>query len=74
MLSGDAKLLVKKSNSGFVVNSGSYLSFSKSLINLSKSVKKNLLKNKGINGYNFSKKYFNKKKIIKKLEDMMLQQ
>jgi len=72
MLSGDANLLIKKSNSGFVVNSGDYLSFSKLLINLSKSNKKNIFKDKGINGYNFSKKNFNKKIIIKELKDILL--
>ena len=72
MLDGDANLLIKKSNSGFVVKSGDYLSFSKLLINLSKSKKKNFLKSKGINGYNFSKKYFNKKKILNELSNNLL--
>ena len=72
MLNGEANLLIKKSNSGFVVKSGDYLSFSKLLINLSKSNKKNFLKSKGINGYNFSKKYFNKKKIINELQSNLI--
>lgn len=71
-LSGEANSLIKKSNSGFVVNSGDYLSFSKLLTNLSKSHKKSIFKDKGINGYNFSKKNFNKKKIIKELKDILL--
>ena len=45
MLSGDAKTLIEKSNSGYVVNSGDYLNFQKYLMKLfQKNKNKNLWK------------------------------
>ena len=67
MLSGEAKKLIKNSNSGYVVNSGDYIAFSNLLKVILKNKNKNLWKKKGMNGYNFANKYFNKKIIVKEL-------
>ena len=64
MLSGEPKTIIENSNSGYVVNSD-YLAFSNLLKTISKNKNKNLWKKKGINGYKFTNKYFNKKIIIK---------
>ena len=68
MLDGEANLLIRKSGSGFVVNSSNYKLFSKLLMKLIYPNKKNFLQKKNLNGYNFSKKYFNKKNIIRELK------
>ena len=69
-LSGDANLLIKKSNLD-LWSTLDYLSFSKLLINLSKSHKKSIFKDKGLMVIIFQKN-FNKKKIIKELKDILL--
>ena len=72
MLSGEPKTIIENSNSGYVVNSGDYLAFSNLLKTISKNKNKNLWKKKGINGYKFTNKYFNKKIIIKELVKKMV--
>ena len=62
MIDGEAKFIIQKSNSGFVVNSGNYFHLSKLLLRLSEKIKKDKYKKKGINGFKFTQKYFNKKK------------
>ena len=64
MLSGEAKNLIKVSNSGFVVNSGEYKKFSSLLLYLLKVKDKNYFKKKGINGFKYYKKNFKKKNIM----------
>ena len=71
MIDGEAKFIIQKSNSGFVVNSGNYFHLSKLLLRLSEKMKKDKYKKKGINGFKFTQKYFNKKKIIRDLKKIL---
>ena len=72
MLDGEANSLISKSDSGFVVNSGNYVSFSRLLMKLTNLNKKDYLKKKKLGGYNYSKKFFNKKDIIRELKFYLL--
>ena len=72
MLDGEANSLIGKSDSGFVVNSGNYISFSRLLMKLTTLNKKDYLKKKKINGYKYSKIFFNKKNVIKNIKFYLL--
>ena len=67
MMSGEAKSLIEKAKSGFVVNSGNYSKFSNLLVKISKYNNKKFYKKMGTNGFTYSKTFFNKKKIIEQL-------
>ena len=67
MLSGEGNNLIKKSNSGYVVNSGEYRKLSNLLVKLSKIKDNKLLHQKGLNGFRFSLENFNKKIAINNL-------
>ena len=70
-LSGDAKTLIEKSNSGIVTTSGNYKNLSKILDENAKFIKTKKFQKKGLNGFNYSRKNFNKRKIISFLSDIM---
>lgn len=67
MISGEGKSLIKKSNSGYVVDSGDYKKLSKFLTDLPQIKKNKNLIRKGLNGFKFSEKNFKKKNIISSL-------
>ena len=71
MLSGESKNLIEKSNSGLVVSSGDYNGLSKILIDNIKFIKTKKFKNKGLNGFNYSKKNFNKDKTVNNLKRIL---
>ena len=70
-LSGDAKSLIEKSNSGLIAPSGNYIKLSKILIENAKSIKSKNFQKKGLNGFNYSRDNFNKKKIMSFLSDIL---
>ncbi len=70
-LSGDAKTLIEKSNSGIVTTSGNYKNLSKILDENTKSIKTKKFQKKGLNGFIYSRNNFNKRKIISFLSDIM---
>lgn len=70
-LSGDAKSLIEKSNSGLVAFSGNFTKLSKILVKNAKLIKTKNFQKKGLNGFNYSKNYFDKRKIMNSLSDIL---
>lgn len=70
-LSGDAKSLIEKSNSGLVAFSGNFTKLSKILVKNAKLIKTKNFQKKGLNGFNYSKNYFDKRKIMSFLSDIL---
>ena len=71
MLGGEGAEVIRKSNSGFLCESGEYIKLSKIIKKITLMNKKDL-KKLGQNGIDFSKKEFLKSKLIKKLEKIFL--
>jgi len=71
MLCGEGAEVIRKSNSGYVCNSGEYIELSKIIIKISNMNKKQL-EILGKNGKKYSRKEFLKSKLVKKLESIFI--
>ena len=71
MINGEAAEIIKTANAGKVCNAGDYKKLAKNIESLSKESKLKL-KRYGLNGKLYTKKMFNKKKLINKLNRLLL--
>ncbi len=71
MLNGESKKLIEKSKSGMVSKSGNHKNFSKMVVNNFKFFKTKKFKKKGLNGFEYSNKNFDKIKIMNRLNTIL---
>ena len=71
MLSGESKILIEKSKSGMVSKPGNYKNFSKMVVSNFKFFKTKKFKKKGLNGFEYSNKNFDKIKIMNRLNTIL---
>ena len=71
MINGEAASVIKNSKAGYVCNSANFKRLGKLIIKMSKLSKKDRIK-MGLNGKLYSKKNFDKNKLINRLEILMI--
>ena len=71
MICGEGAKVIKKSKSGFVCDSGDYIGLSKIIYKMSKMDKEYLIKI-GNNGREYASKQFSKKKLVNKLNKILI--
>ncbi len=71
MIDGETKNIIKTANCGYCCSAGNYKMLVKNIYKLKKKTKFQKLK-LGMNGYNYCKKFFNKKSLLLKFEKYLV--